>query len=194
MLIQFPGSSSLPAPVARALADEALPEVLRAALRDATAGDEEDRILALDALQTGLTLSVTTAGDDDDDGDDGPAGPPGLRAFPALVALAAAREGPEQLALLALAGGLEMVRVAGDLDVPEELGDDWVAAHETALRLCAGALSTPTDPEVVRPLLSCLAALQGDVLLASAITSLDDNADESDEDDEHEDEEGDENA
>ncbi|MBM4281816.1 MAG: hypothetical protein FJ137_14025 [Deltaproteobacteria bacterium] len=168
--------------------------MLRAALRDATAGDEEDRILALDALQTGLTLSVTTAGDDDDDGDDGPAGPPGLRAFPALVALAAAREGPEQLALLALAGGLEMVRVAGDLDVPEELGDDWVAAHETALRLCAGALSTPTDPEVVRPLLSCLAALQGDVLLASAITSLDDNADESDEDDEHEDEEGDENA
>jgi hypothetical protein len=187
MLIPFPGPSSLPAPVARALGDGTLPEPLRAALRDATADDEEDRMLALDALQASLTLA---AGLDETDGDAAAGdddhvvtGPPGLRAFPALVALAALREGPERLALLAIAGGLEMVRLAGDLDIPEDLGDEWVAAHEEALRLCAGALATVAEPEVVRPLLCCLATLQGDIALASGIASFDDDDGEDDADD-----------
>jgi hypothetical protein len=167
MLIQFPGSSSLPPAIARALADEQLPASLRDALRTATGDDEEDRLLALDALQTGMTLA------EDVEDDDGTA-PPGLRLFPAVVALAGLREGPERLALLGISGGLEMMRLAGELDIPEDLGDDWDAAHADALRMCAAELSSPADPEVVRPLLACMATLQGDVMLGGAIASFDD--------------------
>ncbi len=194
MLIRFPGSS-LPAPITRALADEALPGSLRDALHAATAEDEEDRLLALDALQAGMTLVGASDDDDEaeeedgDDGDDAGAGPSALRLFPAIVALAHLREGPERLALLGIAGGLEMMRLAGEFDVPEDLGDEWDPAHEDALRMCAAELSSPADPEIVRPLLACLATLQGDVMLGGAIASFDDEGD--DEGDEEGDEEDD---
>ena len=192
MLIQFPGSSSLPPALARALGDEELPAALREALRGACADDEEDRLLALDALQTGMTLA-----EDVDDADGEGAGdvatPPGLRLFPALAALASLRDGPERLARLGIAGGLEMMRLAAELDIPEDLGDDWEAAHADALRMCADELASPADPEVVRPLLACLATLQGDVVLAGAIASFDDEDGDDDggDDDEGDDEAGD---
>ncbi len=195
MWIVAPPSSAFPPALARALADEQIPSALRDALRGATVDGEEERLSALDDLQANLMLAQEPDDDEDDDDGDTSSSPhlartsAELRLFPALIAVAAQREGPEQLALLALAGGLEMVRLAGDLDVPEDLGEDWDAAHALALRLSGAALAVPVPPEILRPLLACLAALQGDVAVASALAAANGDDDDDGEEEQEEEEE-----